>query len=256
MFRLFFVPFLAIITLSSFAQQTATIYGNVSDDDGLGLPNANIYVVDRNIYAQTDNKGNYSIAVPANDTIILRFTYSGYDTIFRKEYLQPDERYVLVVKLKGLTLGPVVIKNKETMKHIPLDKLESIPYTMDPLTAILQALNAVINNELTSQYSIRGGNYDENLVYVNDFEIYRPLLVRSGQQEGLPFPNYDLIDNIAFSAGGFEAKYGDKLSSVLDIQYKRPKEFEAGVTASLLGASFYMNDNIDSGKAYYLFGTR
>lgn len=114
---------------------------------------------------------------------------------------------------------------------------------MDPLTAILQAMGAVINNELTSQYSIRGGNFDENLVYVNDFEIYRPLLVRSGQQEGLPFPNYDLIENIAFSAGGFEAKYGDKLSSVLDIQYKNPKNLKQVLQPVCWGLHFILTIN-------------
>lgn len=257
MIRTLLFSFFAIISLSSFAQQTATVYGRVTDSDGKPLPLANIYDLESKIAAQSDKEGNYEITIPAADTVILRYSYVGFITNYQKIAIAPGERYVLIVKLEGETLTTVVVSDpKETIYRIPLKKLEPIPYTMDPLTAILQTLGAVNNNELTSQYSIRGGNYDENLVYVNDFEIYRPLLIRSGQQEGLPFPNYDLIDNIAFSAGGFEAKYGDKLSSVLDIQYKKPTEFEAGVTASLLGASFYFNDQIDSGKMYYLFGAR
>lgn len=247
------------------AQDQATVYGNVKGEDKASLPEANISVVDTKINAQTDRQGNYSINVPAGDTIVLAFSYVGNETHYEKLFLQPGERYVLLVTLKSVTLGTVVVKDpKETIFRIPIKKLEPIPYTVDPLTAILTALGAVNNNELTSQYSIRGGNYDENLVYVNDFEVYRPLLVRSGEQEGLPFPNYDLIDNIAFSAGGFEAKYGDKLSSVLDIQYKKPEEFESGLTLSMLGASYYLADAIhtdkdtviDSTKGYYLFGTR
>ena len=95
-------------------------------------------------------------------------------------------------------------------------------------------------NELTSQYSVRGGNYDENLVYVNDFEIYRPFLVRSGQQEGLSFVNTDLTQGVNFSIGGFQSKYGDKMSSVLDVTYKKPKSFAGSAMASLLGASLHL----------------
>ncbi len=256
MLRSILTTLFVVVSQSIYAQQTATVYGNLIDEDKKPIPNVNISLLNSKTIVQSDLDGNYTITIPANDTAVLRFTCTGFTTQLRKVILKPDVRYVLVIKMESIMLGRVDINAKENGNRIPVKELESIPYTMDPLTAILQALGAINNNELTSQYSIRGGNYDENLVYVNDFEVYRPLLVRSGQQEGLPFPNYDLIDNIIFSAGGFEAKYGDKLSSVLDIQYKKPTEFEAGVTASLLGASFYANDIIDSGKMYYLFGTR
>ncbi len=256
MLRFILTTLFAVLAIPLFSQQTATVYGKLTDEDKKPIPNANISLLNSKTVVQTDLEGNYAITIPANDTAVLKFTCIGFTTELRKVLLEPDMRYVLVIKMKSIMLDKVDINALENGKRIPVKELESIPYTMDPLTAILQALGAVSNNELTSQYSIRGGNYDENLVYVNDFEVYRPLLVRSGQQEGLPFPNYDLIDNIIFSAGGFEAKYGDKLSSVLDIQYKKPTEFEAGVTASLLGASFYANDVIDSGKMYYLFGSR
>lgn len=256
MLRYLLTTLLALVAIPIFSQQTATVYGKLTDEDKNPIPNANISLLDSKTIVQTDLDGNYLITIPANDTAVLRFSCTGFLTELRKVILEPNVRYVLVIQMESIMLGAVDINALENGKRIPVKELESIPYTMDPLTAILQALGAVSNNELTSQYSIRGGNYDENLVYVNDFEVYRPLLVRSGQQEGLPFPNYDLIDNILFSAGGFEAKYGDKLSSVLDIQYKKPTKFEAGVTASLLGASFYVNDIIDSGKVYFLFGSR
>lgn len=247
------------------AQGKATVYGNVRDEENNPLPEANITLLQPNTTIQTDKQGNYSFEVPAGDTIVLAFTFVGNEPHYEKVILEEGQRYLLLVKLKSITLGTVVVSDpKETIFRIPVRELEQIPSASDPISAILTALGAVKNNELTSQYSIRGGNYDENLVYVNDFEVYRPLLVRSGEQEGLPFPNYDLIDNIAFSAGGFEAKYGDKLSSVLDIQYKAPREFESGLTASLLGASYYIGDAIstdrdsliDSTKGYYLFGAR
>lgn len=257
MVRILFSTLLALISLSASAQQKATIYGKITDTKQKPIPSANIKALDLNIITQSDADGNFTISLPANDTVILSFSFVGFETEYEKFYLEPNERYPLYVQLKeGSVLGTVTVSSKDDLRHIEIKDLEPIPSTMDPLTAILAIMGARNNNELTSQYSIRGGNYDENLVYVNDFEIYRPLLVRSGQQEGLPFPNYDLISNIGFSAGGFEAKYGDKLSSVLDIQYKVPTEFEAGVTASLLGASFYFNDRPDSGKVYYLFGTR
>ncbi|MEZ5013176.1 MAG: carboxypeptidase-like regulatory domain-containing protein [Chitinophagales bacterium] len=241
--------------LSAHAQQ-ATLYGNVHDERNVPMEGANVYILNTQVYATTDEKGNYTIPVPALDTFIVRFTYVGFDTITKKFFLEDGRNYVFIAEMKSITLGTVTVRTKDFDYRIPVTKLEPIPYTQDPLSAILRMLGAGGNNELSSQYTIRGGNYDENLVYVNDFEIYRPLLVRSGQQEGLPFPNYDLIDNIAFSAGGFEAKYGDKLSSVLDIQYKVPTAFEAGVTASLLGSNVYINDRPDSGKVYYLLGAR
>ncbi len=112
------------------------------------------------------------------------------------------------------------------------------------------------NNEITSQYGVRGGNYDENLVYVNDFEIYRPFLTRSGQQEGLSFVNPDLADNVVFSVGGFQTKYGDKMSSVLDVSYKRPKKFAGSVALSMLGASLHLEGVSKNEKLTYLFGAR
>ena len=256
MFRSIISAALLLVCTTLQAQQTATVYGRVIDTKGKSIPYVNIVTPENTLFGTSDIDGNYSVTVPAGDTVVLKFSYVGYVAEYVKFIPEEGKRYVEIITLEGVTLNTVEITAKESIDRVKLKDLDQIPYLTDPITAILQVMGAVTNNELTTQYSIRGGNYDENLVYVNDFEIYRPLLVRSGQQEGLPFANYDLIENVGFSAGGFEAKYGDKLSSVLDIQYKTPTEFEAGATASLLGASFYFNDRPDSGNVYYLFGTR
>ncbi|MBK6783416.1 MAG: TonB-dependent receptor plug domain-containing protein [Saprospiraceae bacterium] len=129
------------------------------------------------------------------------------------------------------------------------------------LPSIALGVSSGSGGELSSQYNVRGGNYDENLVYVNDFEIFRPQLIRGGQQEGLSFPNIDLIRDLEFSSGGFESKYGDKMASVLDIRYKRPEEFRASVGASFLGASIHLEGSKRLGanaynKFRYLLGAR
>ena len=135
--------------------------------------------------------------------------------------------------------------------------LRKIPGGNAGVENILKTLAGVSgNNELSSQYNVRGGNFDENLVYVNEIEVYRPFLVRSGQQEGLSFINSDLVHNIDFSAGGFQAKYGDKLSSVLDITYKKPKKFGASVDASLLGGSVSVEGASKNNKLSGILGVR
>ena len=123
--------------------------------------------------------------------------------------------------------------------------------------ALIKTLPGVsTNNELSSQYSVRGGNFDENLVYVNDIEVYRPFLIRAGQQEGMSFINSDMVSSIDFSAGGFDAKYGDKMSSVLDIKYRKPTEFAGSASASLLGGSLQLEDLSKNGKFSYITGVR
>ncbi|MCB0526700.1 MAG: TonB-dependent receptor plug domain-containing protein, partial [Saprospiraceae bacterium] len=143
--------------------------------------------------------------------------------------------------------GMVKEKNMAELKLLPTTtgNLESV------LPHIALGTNVGTGGELSSQYQVRGGNYDENLVYVNDFEIYRPQLIRAGQQEGLTFPNIDLIRDLSFSSGGFQAKYGDKLSSVLDVKYKRPDSLKASASASLLGASAHLEGSWKPGKTGY-----
>ena len=132
-----------------------------------------------------------------------------------------------------------------------------LPGNSGGIEAILKTLPGVSSaNELSSQYSVRGGNFDENLVYVNGIEVYRPFLVRSGQQEGLSFVNTDMVGSIQFSAGGFEPKYGDKMSSVLDITYKRPRETAASLQLSMLGGSGHIEGTNKNGRLSYLIGVR
>jgi len=163
----------------------------------------------------------------------------------------------IVVRESRIQDGGMVREDVSTLKLLPTvsGNLESV------LPSIALGASSGSGGELTSQYNVRGGNYDENLVYVNDFEIYRPQLVRAGQQEGLSFPNIDLMNSLTFSSGGFEAKYGDKLSSVLDIKYKLPQEFAASVSASALGGSAHIEGSTlvgaDKYKRFrYLLGAR
>lgn len=253
---------LALMPFLAHAQETATVYGEVRDQSGNPISEVNIVIIgEAGIGTTTTPEGYYGMEIPAGDTIVLGFSSISHLPVYKKVFVATGGTYRLNVEMekKDNELIEVVVtesRRNELILTIPIEQIEYIPDPSgDPIIALLKKY-VVSNNELSSQYSVRGGNYDENLVYVNDFEIYRPLLVRSGQQEGLPFPNYDLVSNIRFSAGGFEARYGDKLSSVLDIQYKKPKAFEAGVTASFLGGSFFVNNGSDTTKSYYLFGAR
>ena len=254
-----FLPFLLLLCYAAGAQNTATVYGTVRDEYGELVSNVNIvYFNNQAIGTSSNEKGYYLLEIPGGDTAVLVFSYAG-KTSFKKLYPEAGKTYKMNVELLlEYELTEFVItdsRRNEFIMTIPIEQIEYIPDPSgDPIIAILKKY-VTSNNELSAQYSVRGGNFDENLVYVNDFEIYRPLLVRSGQQEGLPFPNYDLVSNISFSAGGFEARFGDKLSSVLDIQYKKPTSFEAGATASFLGGSFHVNNGSDTGM-YYLLGAR
>ncbi|MDC0231628.1 Plug domain-containing protein, partial [Aureispira] len=186
-------------------------------------------------------------------TILYKYTgFSEYKKSGIK--LSPGDAIRIDIVMKETVIdGPEIIvesfeKREIDALHVEKADLERIPTTDGNLTSLIKYLapgvTAGTGGELTSQYSVRGGNYDENLVYVNDFEIYRPLLVRSGQQEGLIFPNADMLDYLSFSSGGFKAQYGDKMASVLDVHYRRPYKFEASVGGSLLGASVYLGGAI------------
>ena len=141
---------------------------------------------------------------------------------------------------------------------IDVKAVETIPTPFGNIESALitQGLGVSSNNELSTTYSVRGGNYDENLVYVSDFEVYRPFLIRSGQQEGLSFINSDLVSSVYFSSGGFQPRYGDKMSSVLDVTYKRPKEFHASLEFSLLGGSVHLEGSSKNRRFTFLFGLR
>lgn len=224
--------------------QTATISGVVRDSNSIAIPEVQIAVLeDGSINTITNAKGSYTIEVPANKDITLSFYNISYRQVNKKYKLAPGETIVYSPKLESKNnIGEVKVtyesKRNVEMTTIDPKNIIFIPGGTGGIEDIIKTqIGTSSNNELSSGYSVRGGNFDENLVYVNDIEVYRPFLARSGQQEGLSFANPGMVSNINFSAGGFEARYGDKMSSVLDITYRKPLKFGGSASGSLLGGS-------------------
>ena len=207
--------------------QTATISGTIKDEEGITIPDVQIAVLENALIAtSTDINGRYTLKVPANKDITVSIYNISYVQVNLKYNLKDGEKITYNPRLVAKnTIGVVDIVSENRTTEITRIDPKNIFYIPSPSGNIEDIIKTQIgvssNNELTSGYSVRGGNFDENLVYVNDIEVYRPFLARSGQQEGLSFANPDMVSNINFSAGGFEAKYGDKMSSVLDITYKK-----------------------------------
>ncbi|MGN6569312.1 MAG: carboxypeptidase-like regulatory domain-containing protein, partial [Flavipsychrobacter sp.] len=252
---------LLFLSFWAYAQQ-ATITGIVKDEQGHPLDQVTVAVVASSIATATNASGYYNLQVPAGKNITVVFNFVGYTPQGKRVNLNAGENrtWDIVLKQKENTLGEVTIKDQRKREeagstYIDVAKLNIAPSTVGGVEGLIKTIVGS-NNELTSQYSVRGGNYDENLVYVNDFEIYRPFLVRAGQQEGLSFVNPDLVSTVNFSVGGFQAKYGDKMSSVLDVSYKRPTEFAGSITASLLGAALHLEGASKNKKLTYLIGAR
>jgi len=252
------VAFLPIVV----SAQNAVIYGTVTDDKGKALELVNIAVQGTSLGTNTKPDGAYELEIPAGARQIIVFSNVSFDLEKKAVSLNPGERRPLNIQLKkkANTLTEFVKRDDRTRYEagsiqIQSKKANELPSTIGGIEGILKTFVGS-NNELTSQYNVRGGNYDENLVYVNDFEIYRPFLVRSGQQEGLSFINADLVSNVNFSIGGFQARYGDKMSSVLDVTYKKPKEFSGGVMLSMLGAAVHLEGASKNQKLTYLIGLR
>ena len=259
-----FVVFLfsLFLFLNGFAQK-ATIYGTISDSFNHPLFGASVSVFGKPIGTTTDEDGKYSLDIPVNISlkIIISFTGLSSDSIIVK--LSEGERRILSKSLKEniFQMRDVTIEDRsfksENIKTLNPKVVRYLPTPNQSVEDLLKTMPGVSSaNELSSTYSVRGGNYDENLVYINDFEVYRPLLIRSGQQEGLSVINPDMVEGINFSAGGFDAIYGDKLSSVLDIKYRKPKTFAGSISASLLGASIEIEDRTKNQKIYYMLGLR
>lgn len=236
---------LIVVGLNIYAQ-TATIKGNVYDSDSKPMHYANVTVAGYEIGTTTDRKGYFELSIPASVEIRIEISFLSYETYSALVQLEPDNIFNMDVKLvesANMLPGADIIDYSDrhggAMRLNP-DISMKIP-TIGGFEDILKSMPAVSsNNELSSQYNVRGGNFDENLVFVNDIEIFRPMLVRSGQQEGMSFINSDMVSSIIFSAGGFEAKYGDKMSSVLDIRYRKPSQFGGTVSASLLGSNVHV----------------
>lgn len=252
---------LVMLTATAIAQNTGTVYGVITDNQGKPVEQVNVSIFGSPASPATTNAdGTYEYSIPSDTTVTLVFTNINFRQKTRNVRLKPGERQLVNVSLQpnpNVTDTVIVIGEPFTpMIRIPTLNAY-IPTSSGDFNAILFTQPGVYSkNELSSQYSVRGGNYDENLVYVNDIEIYRPFLVRSGQQEGLSFINSDLVSEILFSAGGFEARYGDKLSSVLDIQYRRPREFNGTVSASLLGSNVHLEGTSENRLFTWLLGAR
>ncbi len=246
-----------------FAQQKAKVYGVIKNEEGKPIDFVSVSIQGTSNGVRTGNTGFYLVEIPAGITSTLVFSFVGYETQTTNILLQANEekQMDIVLKLKTHFLHPINIRTQiervEGMTPIDTRQLQQMINASGNLEGILRATGlASSNNEMSSQYSVRGGNFDENVVYVNDFEIYRPFLIRSGQQEGLTFANPDMVSNLKFSAGGFQAKYGDKLSSVLDITYKQPKDFSGSVTASLLGQAVSLQGTSKNRKFSWITGFR
>ncbi len=250
-------------SLASIAQQ-AEIYGKVVDKDGKPFdPPANISLVGTSKGTTTAKDGSYILKVPAGKEIRIHISHVSVQAEDKKLKLKAGERYRLDVKLdKSLEFGAVEITEKRhaynSIVKMEPKQMEMIPTTSgDLVSSIVKQMPGVASkNEMSSQYSVRGGNFDENLVYVNGIEVPRPLLIKSGQQEGLPFPNSDMVKSINFSAGGFDAYYGDKMSSVLDVEYRRPKKFAGSFSGSLLGGSVHLEGVGVKKRLHYNMGVR
>jgi len=228
-------------------QKSSIIKGFVKDSDNNSIENVSVKF--GNTGTTTNSSGFYQIRIPLNTNISLEFSHVGFKSLTKEFFTKKRNiiRFSPVLILENEVLEEVVIKNEikdaQGITTFKAKDIERIPGANSGIETLLMTMPGVSNNnELSTQYNVRGGNFDENLVYVNGIEIYRPFLVRSGQQEGLSFVNSTMVQNINFSAGGFQAKYGDKLSSVLDITYRKPIEFSATVKASLLGSSITVED--------------
>lgn len=226
--------------------QTFTLQGRVTDGQMNPIEFATVAVIQQGKMTMTNLKGEYSLKLKSADSVVVRFSMVGYKTKTRV-LRRPRGKQTLLIQLfdDNLLSEITITEQKRQMgatQELDAKDMKNAPsVTGNAVEEMIQAQAGVsTHSELSSQYNVRGGSFDENSVYINNVEIYRPFLVRSGQQEGLSIINPDMVESIGFSTGGFEAKYGDKMSSVLDITYKRPKKFEANVSASLLGASAYV----------------
>ncbi len=242
--------------------QKATVRGVILDENNFPLSGVNVtYDAAGTI---SDLNGYYLLEIPSKQEVIVTFSHVGHKNVKLRFNLSPNEDYELnpVLRTDVEQIPEVVISGRENRRieglvNIQPEVIRKMVGANAGVENLLKSLPGVNgNDELSTQYAVRGGNYDENLVYVNEIEVYRPFLIRSGQQEGLSFVNSDLTSNVDFSAGGFQAKYGDKLSSVLDITYRRPVDFGASLDVSLLGASGSVEGISKNGRFSGIVGLR
>ncbi|HLO74728.1 MAG TPA: TonB-dependent receptor [Flavobacterium sp.] len=232
----------SLFSVAAFSQK-ARVKGVILDEFKNPVENVTVKAAEK--VTVTNENGFYIIEIPSNQKVTIVFSHQSYKNSTVSVELKTNEDFELnpVLNSKIEQMGELVITSNSKKRIEGVTTIDPVIIRMIPganagIENIIKTLPGVYsNNELSTSYAVRGGNYDENLVYVNEIEVYRPFLIRSGQQEGLSFTNTDMVENVDFSAGGFQSKYGDKLSSVLDITYRNPKRFKAGLEASLLGGS-------------------
>lgn len=245
--KLFILQIICLCAFVSAQAQTFTLSGRVIDENNDPVEFASVSCPKQGKMTMTSLKGDYSLQLQSADSVEIRFSMVGYKTKVRT-LRRPRGKQTMQVVLHSSdnALSEVTITGKriETGQTQELSKehLKSMPSTTgNAVEEMIQSQAGVsTHSELSSQYNVRGGSFDENSVYINNVEIFRPFLVRSGQQEGISVINPDMVEKIGFSTGGYEARYGDKMSSALNIEYRRPKRFEASATASMLGASAFV----------------
>jgi hypothetical protein len=243
----FIIMLVMLVTGLSAVGQTFTLKGLVTDDEGKALELATVSCVEQGKMTMTNLKGEYSMQLHTADSVVVRFSMVGYRQRTRTLYKPQGTQTLRILLRADQEIGEVVVTEKkrqtDQMEQLDLTDLRaySVSTTGNAIEELIQQQAGVsTHNELSSQYNVRGGSFDENSVYINNVEVYRPLLIRSGQQEGLSIINPDMVERVGFSSGGFSAKYGDKMSSALDITYRRPEHFEASAMGSLLGGSAYI----------------
>lgn len=245
--KLFILQIICLCAFVSAQAQTFTLSGRVIDENNDPVEFASVSCPKQGKMTMTSLKGDYNLQLQSADSVEIRFSMIGYKTKVRT-LRRPRGKQTMQVVLHSSdnALSEVTITGKriETGQTQELSKehLKSMPSTTgNAVEEMIQSQAGVsTHSELSSQYNVRGGSFDENSVYINNVEIFRPFLVRSGQQEGISVINPDMVEKIGFSTGGYEARYGDKMSSALNIEYRRPKRFEASATASMLGASAFV----------------
>lgn len=243
---------LGVVTLAAgLSAEKVYVRGYVLDEQGKGIMSATVQTKTSSGEtggAITNDKGYYEVGMELADSIYLKFSYVGYKTAYRRYKIGDERAYNLQVRLQPDTtmLNDVFViarlRQNTAMQTLDISNVRVMPGSasggIEGMLTMMPGVNST--NELSSQYSVRGGNYDENSVYINGIEVYRPLLIRSGQQEGLSIINPDMVESVSFSSGGFDATYGDKSASVLDVVYRKPKKFEANISASLQGATVFV----------------
>ena len=240
------ISLLLLLTAIEVSAQQFTLSGRVVDEEGKAVELATVSCLEQGAVTMANLQGDYSLKLQSADSVVVKFSMVGYQTRQRVLH-KPKGNQRLVVTLYPMKALDELVVTERRRQTTGTEQLDAKDLRQTPSTTgnaveelVQQEAGVSTHNELSSQYNVRGGSFDENSVYINNVEVYRPLLIRSGQQEGLSVINPDMVEKVGFSSGGFEAKYGDKMSSVLDIHYRKPTRLEANLQASLLGGSAFI----------------